>query len=79
MKYPNIIGVLGLCTRDGQIRNQKQLVDVIKEKNLYEAKVYQWEDPEADYIWCVFYNGELEDTIENVANYIIDNDVERFW
>jgi len=79
MEYPNVIGVLGLCTRDGQIRNQRQLVDIIKEKNLYDAKVDQWADPDSDYIWCVFYNGELKDAIENVAGYIIDNDEKRFW
>ena len=78
-EYPNVIGVLGLCTRDGQRRNQDQLLKVIKERKLQDANVEQWEDPDGDYIWVVFFNGTLQDDVQDVAGWIIDNDNNRLW
>jgi hypothetical protein len=79
MKYENVKGVIGLCQRDGQIRNQQQLKNVIKEKDVSDCIMEQFDDPDSDYIWCIFFNGELEDNVEETIGWIIDNDQERFW
>lgn len=79
MKYNNVKGVLGLCTRHGQVRNTEELTKTIKEKNLANYDLSQYKDPHGDYIWYVFHNGELEDDIEDVAGWIVDNDDNRFW
>ena len=82
MEYSNVKGVIGLCIRDGHVRNQEELFDIIKEKNLYDCELAQYDDPDSDYIWCVFYEGTIdldEDSIKNIVDYIIDNDEERYW
>ena len=79
MKYENVKGVLGLCQRDGQVRNNQQLFNTIQEKGLQKFNLSQFDDPDSDYVWCVFYENEMGDSIENIVNYIIDNDEERSW
>lgn len=79
MKYENVKAVLGLCLRDGQSRNNKQLFDFIKEKGFQNLNLSQFDDPDGDYIWCVFYENDLGDNIENIVTYIMDNDEERFY
>jgi hypothetical protein len=78
-KYPNVFYVFGLCTRDGQLRNQEDLFDFIKEKKLDKACLQQWKDPDSDYIWCVFHDGNLNGDIEEVVGWIMDNDDKRFF
>ena len=77
--YENVKGVYGLCTRDGHVRNNEQLHKIIREKNVGNCNLSQYNDPDGDYIWCVFYEGNLGDKIENVVEYIMNNDQERFW
>jgi hypothetical protein len=79
MKYENVRGVFGLCQRNSQVRNNQELVNIIKEKGLGNLSFSQYDDEDSDYIWCVFYEGELGDEIENIVNYIMDYDEERFW
>ena len=79
MKYENVKGVYGLCTRDGQVRNNDDLYKIIKERKLGKFNLSQYSDPDEDYIWCVFYEGNLGDSIENIVDYIMDYDQERFW
>jgi hypothetical protein len=79
MKYENVKGILGLCTRDGQIRNQEQLKNTILEKKLSEYGMSQYDDPDGDYIWCVFFDGNLDDDIKDIVLWIMDNDENRFW
>ena len=80
MKYKNVRGVFGLCTRDGQVRNNEQLHKIIKERDLSKLNLSQCKDPDdGDYIWCVFYEGNLGDSIENIIGYIMNYDEERFW
>ena len=79
MKYENVKGVLGLCTRYGQARNNQQLFNTIQERGLHNLNLSQFNDPDGDYIWCVFYENEMGDSIENIVNYIVDNDEERSW
>ena len=82
MEYSNVKGVIGLNTRDGQIRNQQELKDTIKLKKLADTELYQYDDPDGDYIWCIFYEGSLDldkENIEKILAYIMDNDDERYW
>lgn len=80
MKYKNIKGVYGLCTRHGQVRNNEDLYKIIKEKNVGNCNLSQYDDPDGDYIWCVFYEGDyLHDDINTIIEYIMNNDSERFW
>ncbi len=79
MKYENVKAVFGLCLRDGQLRNNKQLFDFIKEKGFVKLNLTQFDDQDSDYIWCVFYENDLGDDIENIIEYIMDNDSERFY
>lgn len=79
MKYENVKGVVGLCQRDGQVRNQQQLKNIITEKQLSDCEFQQFDDPHSDYIWCIFFNGKLEDGVEETIGWIINNDGERFW
>jgi len=79
MKYENVNGVFGLCTRNGQVRNNEELKNIISEKHLLEYTMSQYADPDGDYIWCIFFSGELEDDIKTIIGYIMDNDEERFW
>lgn len=79
MKYPNVLGVLGLNIREGRIRNEKELINFIKDKKLFNIKLERWEDPDGDYIWCIFYKEKLEDYAENIVDYILMEDQERLW
>lgn len=79
MKYDNVKGVIGLCQRDGQIRNQHQLKNIIQEKDVVNCNMEQYNDPHGDYIWCIFFNGVLKDDVNDTIEWIIDNDEERFW
>lgn len=57
MKYENVKGVLGLCQRDGQVRNNEELMNTIRERKLGNYSLSQYDDPDSDYIWCVFLGG----------------------
>ena len=77
-QFKDVIGVYGLCQRDGQQRNNEDLFNLIKERKLSKYSLQQWDDPEGDYMWCVFSKNGI-DNVEEAVNYIIDNDEKRSW
>ena len=79
IKYENVKGVLGMCQRDGQIRNNNELKNIISEKGLVDCNMGQLDDEHSDYIWCLFYDGELSDDLETTIYWIINNDMNRSW
>mgnify|MGYP003630050396 CR=1 FL=1 len=81
MEHENIIGMFGLCQRDGQIRNQQDLISTIKERKVFKYNITQFNDPKSDYIWVMVHEGEIsQDEIElsEMVDCIMD-DENRFW
>lgn len=74
----NVKFMFGLSTRDSQLKSNNILFNTIRENNLCNYDMSQYKDLDGDYIWCVFHEGALDSSIEDVVNYMLSKNERIF-